>query len=173
MPQLYFNHLQTHFLRALAEALFDDFPEMAITTDQVVDNLQSIFSMIGGTKAEEISTAVTLADIAMGPLFSLLSIEDRKERIQHRMRDTGFYLFKDMARLRALLYFSYYGYWQDGEDGDPLIEGQLAIGTTLFSSRSALPCRCSVNVNPMSAPHPHRRARHQPAPCHQPRDGGR
>lgn len=148
MPQLYFNHLQTGFLRALAEALFDDFTEMAITTDQVVDNLQTIFSMIGGTKAQEISTAVTLADIAMGPLFTALSIEHRKARIEHRMRDTEFYLFKDMARLRALLYFSYYGYWQDAEDGDAMIEGQKAnennpvhrqIGFTLPLYRTRTP----------------------------------
>jgi hypothetical protein len=114
------------FLRSMAEALFDDFEEMAITVDQVVENLQEIFSIIGGTKAEEISSSVTLAEIAMGPFFTLLTLEHRKERIRDRMQNTGFELFKDMARLRALLYFSYYGYWQDPEDGDPLIEGQKA-----------------------------------------------
>lgn len=126
MARLYFSHLQRGFLRALAEALFDDFADMAITTDQVVDNLQEIFTMIGGTKAEEISTAVTLAEVAMGPFFSLLSVDHRKDRIRDRMQNTAFELFKDMARLRALLYFSYYGHWQDPEDGDPLIEGQKA-----------------------------------------------
>lgn len=148
MSRLTFNHLQLTFLRSMAEALFDDFEKMAITIDQVVENLQEIFTIIGGTKAEEISTSVTLAEIAMGPFFTLLSLEHRKERIRDRMQNTGFDLFKDMARLRALLYFSYYGYWQDPEDGDPLIEGQKAnrdnpvlaqIGFTLPMYRTRKP----------------------------------
>jgi choline dehydrogenase-like flavoprotein len=126
VSRLYFDHMQLRFLRALAEALFDDFAEMAITVDQVVENLQEIFSIIGGTKAQEISTAVTEAEIAMAPFFNELSLESRKERIRHRMQNTSFELFKDMARLRALLYFSYYGYWQEPEDGDPLFKGQEA-----------------------------------------------
>jgi len=126
MSRLYFDHVQLRFLRALAEALFDDFSEMAITVDQVIENFQEIFEIIGGTKAQEISISVTEAEIAMAPFFNELSIEHRKARIASRMQNTGIELFKYMGKLRALLYFSYYGYWQTPQDGDPLFEGQKA-----------------------------------------------
>ncbi len=111
--QLPFDHLQLRFLKSLAEALFDGFEEMAIPIDQVVDNIQSLFAMIGGTKADEISWSLRLAELAMGPFFNELSVAERRERIEHRMRDTQFDAFQDMAKLRSIVYFGYYGHWID------------------------------------------------------------
>ncbi len=114
--RLPFDQIQLRFLRALGEALFDDFEEMAISVEQVVDNVQTLFAMVGGTKAEEISSSITLAEVAMAPAFTLLSVAERKERVQQRMQNTQIDLFQDMARLRSILYFCYYGHWQDGDD---------------------------------------------------------
>lgn len=146
---LTFNHIQLRFLRSMAEALFDDFAEMAISVDQVVENMQELVSMIGGTKAQEISLAATLAQIAMAPFFEELSVESRKERLRHRMQNTRCEALQELARLKSILYFCYYGHWQDPQDdGDPLAIGQIAnadnpvlqqIGFTLplFRDRSA------------------------------------
>src|SRR5580700_87943 len=86
--QLPFNHMQLRFLRSMAEALFDDFAEMAISVDQVVENMQELVGMIGGTKAQEISLATSLAQIAMAPFFEELSVQARKDRLRHRMEET-------------------------------------------------------------------------------------
>ena len=124
--QLPFDHAQLRFLRALAEALFDDFAEMAISIDQVVDNIQSLFAQIGGTKAQEISWSLRIAELAMGPFFNELSVEDRKARISSRMANTQFDAFQDMARLRAIIYIGYYGHWIDPIGRHNLDGGQSA-----------------------------------------------
>ena len=111
--QLPFDHTQLRFLRALAEALFDDFEELAIPLDQVVDNVQNFFAMVGGTKADEVSWSLRIAELAMGPLFNALSVEHRKDRIKSRMRNSQFDAFQDMAKLRSIVYFGYYGHWID------------------------------------------------------------
>jgi choline dehydrogenase-like flavoprotein len=120
--KLPFDHAQLRFLKSLAEALFDDFEEMAITTDEVVENVQQFFAMVGGTKASEVSWSLRIAELAMAPFFHELSIEHRKDRIRSRMQNTQFDAFQDMAKLRSILYFGYYGHWIDGighhaEDG--------------------------------------------------------
>ena len=120
--QLPFDHAQLRFMRALAEALFDDFTEMAIPIDQVADNVQQFFAMVGGTKASEVSWSLRIAELAMGPLFNELSVARRKDRIKRRMQNSQFDAFQDMAKLRSILYFGYYGHWIDpighhAEDG--------------------------------------------------------
>lgn len=149
VAQLPFNRIQLRFLRSMAEALFVDFAEMAITVDQVVDNMQDLVAMIGGTKAQEISLAATLAELAMAPFFEELSVEGRRERLRHRMQDTRCEALQELARLKSILYFCYYGHWLDPVgDGDILAIGQIAnkdnpvlrqIGFTLprFRDRNA------------------------------------
>jgi choline dehydrogenase-like flavoprotein len=125
--QLTFNHIQLRFLRSMAEALFLDFAEMAITVDQVVENMQELVDMVGGTKAQELSLAATLAQVAMAPFFEELSVASRKERLRHRMQETRCEALQELARLKSILYFCYYGHWLDPvDDGDPLITGQVA-----------------------------------------------
>ena len=111
--KLPFDQIQLRFLTALAEALFDEFEEMAIPIEQVVENVHKFFAMVGGTKAEEIGFSLRMAELAMGPFFNELSIEARKERIRSRMQNTQFDAFQDMARLRAIVYTGYYGHWID------------------------------------------------------------
>lgn len=111
--KLPFDQIQLRFLTALAEALFDDFEEMAIPVAQVVDNVHQYFALVGGTKAEEIGFSLRIAELAMGPFFNQLSVADRKERIRSRMQNTQFDAFQDMAKLRSIVYFGYYGHWID------------------------------------------------------------
>ncbi len=124
--KLPFDHVQLRFLKAIAEALFDDFDDMAIGVDQVVDNVQSYFALVGGTKANEVSWSLRLAELAMAPFFTELSIADRKERIRSRMRDSSFDAFQDMAKLRSIVYFGYYGHWIDPIGRANLDGGQSA-----------------------------------------------
>jgi choline dehydrogenase-like flavoprotein len=126
-----FDAIQVRFLKAFTEALFDGV-DMVITVDQVVDNLQTQFAMIGGTKVNEISLAITATSIALGPFFTLSSHETRKERIKDRLQMSQFDLLQDMARLRSIVYASYYGHWQgitqeDNIDNPVLLQ----IGFTL------------------------------------------
>lgn len=146
--QLPFDHVQLRFMRALAEALFDDFEEMAITIDEVIANVQDLFAIVGGTKAQEISWSLRLAELAMAPLFNELSIEARKARIESRMRDTTISALQDMARLRSILYFCYYGHWLEGDGERDRESGQVLnkdnpvlkqIGFTLPKFRSRGP----------------------------------
>lgn len=116
--RLPFDHIQMRFLRKMAEALFDGFEELAIPVEQVVDNVQHIFAMIGGTKASEISWSLRLCELAMAPFFNELPVEERRERINSRMRNTQFNAFQDMARIRGILYFAYYGHWEPGDQDD-------------------------------------------------------
>lgn len=124
--KLPFNHQQLRFLTAMAEALFDEFEEMAIPVSQVVENVHHFFAHVGGTKAREIGSSLTLAELAMAPFFTDLSVADRKERIKSRMQNTQFDAFQDMAKLRAILYFGYYGHWIDPTGRTNLDGGQSA-----------------------------------------------
>ena len=144
--QLPFDQMQLRFLKSLAEALFDDFEEMAISVDQVVENVQQFFAMVGGTKASEISWSLRMAELAMAPLFHALSIDRRKDRIKSRMRDSQFDAFQDMAKLRSILYFGYYGHWIDpvgrhaGDGGqnanrDNPVLGQIGFTLPKFRDR--------------------------------------
>ena len=116
-----FDHAQLRFLTALGEALFDDFEELAISLDQVVANVEEFFALVGGTKASEISWSLRIAELAMGPLFTELSVEKRKDRVRRRMQNTQFDAFQDMSKLRSILYFGYYGHWL--EDGHTVGDG--------------------------------------------------
>ncbi|WOF44462.1 GMC family oxidoreductase N-terminal domain-containing protein [Sphingopyxis indica] len=134
-----FNFGQLKFLKALTEALFHG-AEMAISADQVVANVTDLFAKVGGTKLDEIRLSLTLTEVALGPLFALVSVETRVERIRDRMQNTSFDLFQDMGRLRGIIYACYYGHWQPGgEDENAANPVHAQIGFTLpkFRHRGA------------------------------------
>ncbi len=138
--KLPFDKMQMRFLRALAEALFDEHEQMAIPIDQVLDNLQTLIGDIGGTKARELHDSVQLARIGMAPLFNQLPVAMRKGRIRKRMQNTRFDMFQDMARLRSIVYLSYYGHWIPGDQAanrDNPVHKQ--IGFTLPKYRKRAP----------------------------------
>jgi choline dehydrogenase-like flavoprotein len=138
--KLPFDKMQMRFLRALAEALFDEHEQMAIPIDQVLDNLQTLIGDIGGTKARELHDSVQLARIGMAPLFNQLPVDMRKGRIRKRMQNTRFDMFQDMARLRSIVYLSYYGHWIPGDQAanrDNPVHKQ--IGFTLPKYRKRAP----------------------------------
>ncbi len=122
-----FSDSQMKFLRAMAEALFDDYAEQAISPAQVVENMADLVAMVGGTKSQEISLATTLAHLAMAPCFEEASLTERKHRLRQRMENTEIEVLQELSRIKSILYFCYYGHWLDGEaQGDPLIAGQDA-----------------------------------------------
>lgn len=151
-----FDQPQLDFLRAFAEALFADFEELAIPIDQIVTDTADLVALIGGTKAQEISLAVHLAEIALAPFFAELPIPDRQERLRERMQYTKVDALQELARLRSILYFSYYGHWIEPAGADDW-GGQQAnkdnpvhrqIGFTLpkFRDPASFPPRVASDV---------------------------
>src|SRR3546814_3047215 len=109
---------------------------MAISADQVVANVTDLFAKVGGTKLDEIRLSLTLTEVALGPLFALVSVETRVERIRDRMQNTSFDLFQDMGRLRGIIYACYYGHWQPGgEDENAANPVHAQIGLDRKSTR--------------------------------------
>ena len=134
-----FNFGQLKFLKALTEALFHG-ADMAISADQVVANVCDLFAKVGGTKLDEIRLSLTLTEVALGPLFALVSVETRVERIRDRLQNTSFDLFQDMGRLRGIIYACYYGHWQPGDQDDNAANPVHAqIGFTLPKFRQRGP----------------------------------
>ena len=132
-----FNFGQLKFLKALTEALFHG-ADMAISADQVVANVCDLFAKVGGTKLDEIRLSLTLTEVALGPLFALVSVETRVERIRDRLQNTGFDLFQDMGRLRGIIYACYYGHWQPGDQDDNAanpVHAQIGFALPKFRQR--------------------------------------
>ncbi len=114
-----FGSGQRKFLKALTEALFFG-ADMAITADQVVDNISELFAKVGGTKLDEIRLSLTATELVLGgPFFTEDDVAGRAEKLKDRLQDSQIDLFQDMARLRGIVYACYYGHWQAGlEPGD-------------------------------------------------------
>lgn len=114
-----FGSGQRKFLKALTEALFFG-ADMAITADQVVDNISELFAKVGGTKLDEIRLSLTATELVLGgPFFTEDDVAGRAEKLKDRLQDSQIDLFQDMARLRGIVYACYYGHWQPGlEPGD-------------------------------------------------------
>ncbi len=130
-----FDNIQCRFLKAFVETLFDG-AVMAITPDQVVDNIQTQFRLIGGTKVREISLSITAASIALGPFFNNVSVKTRKSRVARRLQNTQVDLLQDIARLRSLAYAAYFGHWQGASEDDNLNNPVFTqIGFTLPGHR--------------------------------------
>jgi len=107
-----FNFVQAAILKALTEALFHDV-DMAISSRQVVANLQRQFALVVGGKATEIGLSLYLTCLVMGgPLFLILSPAWRARQVARRLENTNNDLMQDLARLRSVVYAGYYGHWQ-------------------------------------------------------------
>ncbi|WP_260582531.1 GMC family oxidoreductase N-terminal domain-containing protein [Sphingopyxis sp. PET50] len=118
-----FDDGQLEFLKALTEALFHGV-DMVISADEVVGNVADLFGRVGGTKLDELRTALELTEIALAPAFVELDVETRANRVRNRLQNSGWDPFQDMARLRGIIYACYYGYWEGGDL--PREAGQVA-----------------------------------------------
>jgi choline dehydrogenase-like flavoprotein len=127
-----FDEHQLLFVHRLAEALFDGFADMAIPIEQVVENFQTQFAMIGGTPVKKMGLILRLMPVALGPDFNDQTITTRRARIERRLIHGGIDILQDLARLKAVVYGAYYGHWigtdQDDNRDNPVLE---QIGFTL------------------------------------------
>ena len=113
-----FNRLQALMIKAMAEALFHN-REMAISADQVVENLQEHFSNIDGNKPNEIGLALYgLLLLLGGPFFLLAPPGIRKNLIRRRLQNSRIDFFQDIARTKGVILAGYYGHWQPGDEAD-------------------------------------------------------
>ncbi|HMO77389.1 MAG TPA: GMC family oxidoreductase N-terminal domain-containing protein [Sphingopyxis sp.] len=149
-----FNFGQLRFLKALTEALFHGAP-MAISADQVVANVCSLFAKVGGTKLKEIRLSLDATELVLAPVFVDLGVAARVERVRNRLKRSEIDLFQDMARLRGIIYACYYGHWEGGERGRDAGQDANAanpvlaqIGFTLpkFRVRTDPPDLCITDV---------------------------
>lgn len=113
-----FNRLQAMMIKAMAEALFHN-RKMAISADQVVENLQEHFSNIDGNKPDEIGLALYgLLVVLGGPFFLVAPPAIRKKLINRRLRNSRIDLFQDIARTKGVILAGYYGHWQHGDEAE-------------------------------------------------------
>lgn len=103
-------------IKAMAEAMFHD-RKMAISANQVVENLQEHFSNIDGDKAGEIGMALYgLLLVLGGPFFLAAPPSIRKKLINRRLRNSRIDLLQDIARTKGVILAGYYGHWQHGDE---------------------------------------------------------
>ena len=103
-------------IKAMAEAMFHN-RKMAISANQVVENLQEHFSNIDGDKADEIGMALYgLLLVLGGPFFLAAPPSVRKRLINRRLRNSRIDLFQDIARTKGVILAGYYGHWQHGDE---------------------------------------------------------
>lgn len=140
-----FNPFVAAIWRRLAETLFVDPRDMAITPQQVVDNLQTMFGNIEGRTPFETGVSVFAAWAVLGgPLWHFAPRSWRIRRIEQRFKNSRVDLFQDMARIRGIVYAGYYGHWlevagddQAGEEDANRTNPVLAaIGFTLPRHRT-------------------------------------
>jgi choline dehydrogenase-like flavoprotein len=113
-----FSPGQARFLKAFTEGLFHNVP-MAITSTQVVDNIQTQFAEVSESKVDELRLSFTALSIVLGGVgFRLMPTGMRKNRIEKRIQGSKFDLFQDMARLRGVIYAGYYGHWDGASEAD-------------------------------------------------------
>ncbi len=114
-----FNPFIAAIWSKLAETLFVQPRDMAISPRQVVDNLQHMFgNMTGRTPA---STAVSVFAtwlVLGGPIWHFAPRRFRIWRIERRLKNSRIDIFQDMARIRGIVYAGYYGHWLKPEDGN-------------------------------------------------------
>lgn len=111
-----FNRLQALMIKAMAEALFYN-RKMAISADQVVENLQEHFTNIEGNKPDEIRMALYgLLAVLGGPFFLAASPRIRKKLISRRLQKSRIDFLQDIARTKGVILAGYYGHWQHGDE---------------------------------------------------------
>ena len=113
-----FGPLQALILRKMAEAMFAGC-DIAISSRQIVDNIQDHMGHIRGGKPGEIGMSLLLVWIVLGgPLFLLASPKTRARWMADRLQNSKIDIFQDMARLRGIILAGYYGHWQGVSQAD-------------------------------------------------------
>jgi choline dehydrogenase-like flavoprotein len=113
-----FSPGQEKFLKAFTEGLFHNV-SMAISSTQVVENIQTQFAEVSQSKVNELSLSFTALSVVLGGLFfRLMPAGMRARRIESRIANSKFDLFQDLARLRGVIYAGYYGHWQGASEAD-------------------------------------------------------
>lgn len=115
-----FNPFIAAIWRRLAETMLVEPERMAITPQQVVDNLQVMFGNIRGKTPLNTAISVFAAWVVLGgPVWHLAPRSIRVRRVEQRLRKTRVDLFQDMARIRGIVYAGYYGHWQQAPGPNP------------------------------------------------------
>lgn len=134
-----FNRLQVAIWKRFTETLFHD-TNMAISPDQVVDNLQEMFSHIRGSKPFETGLSLYVIWVFLGgPVFHYSSGVARKRAFEKKLQNRRVDLFQDFARIRGIIYAGYYGHWLPAPDGTEGSEADNADNPVLQSIGFTLP----------------------------------
>lgn len=114
-----FNPFIAAIWRRLAETMFVEPRDMAISPNQVVDNLQRMFANIRGSTPSSTGFAVLATWVILGgPVWHFAPRSFRIWRIKRRLKHSRIDLFQDMARIRGIVYVGYYGHWLDVDEAD-------------------------------------------------------
>lgn len=115
-----FNPFIAAIWRRLAQTLFVDPSDMAITPRQVVDNLQRMFANIEGrTPSSTGLSALATWVVLGGPVWHFAPRSFRIWRIERRLKNSRINIFQDMARIRGIVYAGYYGHWLNSDEANP------------------------------------------------------
>lgn len=130
-----FNPFIAAIWRRLAETLFVEPADMAITPQQVVDNLQTMFANIEGQKPFETGISVLAAWVVLGgPFWHFAPRSWRIARIERRLKNSRVDLFQDMARIRGIVYAGYYGHWLPAPSPDQAAEEDANTANPVFAA---------------------------------------
>ncbi|GGB66114.1 GMC family oxidoreductase N-terminal domain-containing protein [Blastomonas aquatica] len=114
-----FNPFEAAIWRRLAETLFVEPAQMAISPRQVVDNLQRLFANIeGDTPRNTAFSVIATWAVLGGPVWHFAPRSFRIWRVRRRLKHSRIDLFQDMARIRGIVYAGYYGHWIDHDDAN-------------------------------------------------------
>ncbi|MCG6121058.1 MAG: FAD-binding protein, partial [Blastomonas sp.] len=114
-----FNPFEAAIWRRLAETLFVEPAQMAISPRQVVDNLQRLFANIeGNTPRDTALSVIATWAVLGGPIWHFAPRSFRIWRVERRLKNSRIDLFQDMARIRGIVYAGYYGHWLDVDDAN-------------------------------------------------------
>jgi choline dehydrogenase-like flavoprotein len=117
MVRLPFNPFEAAIWRRLAETLFVEPAQMAISPRQVVENLQRLFANIEGDTPRNTALSVIATWVVLGgPVWHFAPRSFRIWRIERRLKNSRVDIFQDMARIRGIVYAGYYGHWIDQDD---------------------------------------------------------
>ncbi len=120
MQEKPFNPFIAAIWRRLAETMLVEPSRMAITPQQVVDNLQAMFGNIRGKTPFNTGISVFAAWVVLGgPVWHLAPRGFRVWRVKRRLKNSRVDLFQDMARIRGIVYAGYYGHWEAAEVPNP------------------------------------------------------
>ncbi|MFN3475773.1 MAG: GMC family oxidoreductase N-terminal domain-containing protein [Blastomonas sp.] len=112
-----FNPFEAAIWHRLAETMFVEPAQMAISPRQVVDNLQRLFANIEGNTPRDTGFSVIATWVVLGgPFWHFAPRSVRIWRIERRLKNSRIDLFQDMARIRGIVYAGYYGHWLDIDD---------------------------------------------------------